>query len=281
MNEAILHTAVQKFICENLHTDIPTLLFQKSPFDAVTMKELAEQIEAKMKSKKKLPTWFSSKNIYYANKGNISQTSSELTAAYKADIVSGDSLADLTAGFGVDTHAFSKKVKQVYHIEKNQQLSKIARSNFERMTVSNINCIEADGIDFLGQTNEKFHWIYVDPSRRTNDKEKVYFLSDCEPDITLYIDLLFSKTDNILIKTGPLLDISVGISQLRHVKQIHIVALENDVKEVLWVLEQGYKEEPIIKTINIKKDSEEVVDFFMSEEKIAIPVILPTAKVSL
>lgn len=273
MNDAILHTDVQEFISENLHTDIPTLLFQKSPFDEVTIKELTEQIEAKLKSKKKLPTWFSSENIYYANKLNISQTSSEQTAAYKANIVNGDSLVDSTAGFGVDAHAFSKNVKQVYHVEKNQLLSNIARSNFKSMGVSNVTIIHADGIDFLKETASKFDWIYVDPSRRTDAKEKVYFLSDCEPDITLSLDLFFSKSDNILIKTGPLLDLSRGTTQLRHVKQIHIVAVDNDVKEVLWVLEQGFKEEPTITAVNLRNDKKAIFEFLLSEEKSAVPIV--------
>ena len=271
MNDAILHADVQAFITENLHMDIPTLLFQKSPFNEVSTKELAEQIEAKLKSKKKLPTWFSSENIYYANKLNISQTSSELTAEYKASMVSGNSLADITAGFGVDAHAFSRKINQVYHVEKNQILSNIAQSNFKSMGVDNVDVIHADGIDFLKQTKKKFDWIYVDPSRRTDNKEKVYFLSDCEPDITVHLDQLFSKSDTILIKTGPLLDLSIGTSQLRHVKQIHIVAVDNDVKEVLWVLERGFEDEPIVKAVNLKKDNRESFEFLPSEEKIAVP----------
>ncbi len=267
MNDAILHTEVQEFITKNLHVNIPTLLFQKSPFLKVSTKELAEQIEAKLKSKKKLPTWFSFEKIYYANKLNISQTSSEVTAQYKGEIISGDTLVDLTAGFGVDTHAFSKKTKQVYHVEKNTILSKIAQSNFEKMGVSNIDFIHGDGIGFLSRTELTFDWIYIDPSRRTDTKQKVYFLSDCEPDITKELDLLFSKSNNILVKTGPLLDLKIGISQLKYVKQIHIVAVQNDVKEILWVLEKNFKGDFSIKVVNIGIKKNEVFKFFPSEEK--------------
>jgi len=273
MNEAILHADVQAFITKNLHINIAKLLFQKSPFNDVSAKELAEQIEAKLKAKNKLPTWFSLEHIYYANKLNISQTSSEVTAAYKSEIVNGDSLVDITAGFGVDTLAFSKIIKKVYHVEKNQLLSSIAKSNFEKMKLTNVAFVNTDGIDFLKQSTKSFDWIYVDPSRRTDTKEKVYFLSDCEPDVTVNIDLLFSKSENILIKTGPLLDLTIGTRQIKHIKEIHIVALDNDVKEVLWVLKDGFNDEPIIKTANIKKDTKEVFEFKQSEEKAAIPII--------
>ncbi len=267
MNNAILHADVQAFINENLYTDIPKLIFQKSQFSKVSSKELAEQIEAKHKSKKKLPTWFNSENIYYANKLNISQTSSEQTANYKSNIVHGKSLADITAGFGVDTYAFSQKIKSVYHVEKNQALATIAQANFKALGVENIDFIVGDGIEFLSKTSLEFDWIFVDPSRRTATKEKVYFLSDCEPDITIQLDLLFSKSENILIKTGPLLDLSVGLKQLRPVKEVHIVAVENDVKEVLWMLEKGFTKDSIIKTVNLKKDSKDEFDFYLSEEK--------------
>ena len=271
MNQNILQKEVQAFITDNLQTDIPTLLFQKSPFEAVSTKELAEQIEAKLKSKHKLPTWFSTKNIYYPNKLNISQTSSKLAADYKASIINGNSLADITAGFGVDCYSFSKIIQHVYHVEKDENLSKIAHNNFKHLGVSNIDFVSGDGIEFLTKTKEKFDWIFIDPSRRTNTNKKVFYLTDCEPDVTQHIDLLFSKSDNILIKTGPLLDLSVGLHQLKHVMKIHIIALENDVKEVLWVLQRGFTEEPSIKAVNLRTNSQDIFEFLASEEKAAVP----------
>lgn len=271
MNEAILRADIQEFINRNLNVDIPTLLFQKSSFPDVSSKELAEQIEAKQKAKKKLPTWFALKNCYFANKLNISQTSSELTAKYKANLVSGNYLADLTAGFGVDTHAFCKVAKHVFHIEKNEILSKIAKSNFEQMGVSNINFITGNGIQFLTDLKVKLDWIYIDPSRRSNTNKKVYYLSDCEPDITKHLDLFFFNSDNILVKTGPLLDLTIGISQLKHIRQIHIIAVDNDVKEVLWELKNRFEGEPLIKTVNLTKEHNEVFEFSAQDEKQAIP----------
>lgn len=271
MNKAILRADVQAFINNNLNVDIPSLLFQKSSFSEVSSKELAEQIEAKQKAKKKLPTWFALKNCYFANKLNISQTSSELTAKYKANLVSGNYLADLTAGFGVDTHAFCKVAKHVFHIEKNEVLSEIAKRNSREMGISNIDFIAGDGIEFLYNLKIKLDWIYADPSRRSNTNKKVYYLSDCEPDITKHLDLFFSKSDNILIKTGPLLDLTIGISQLKHIRQIHIIAVNNDVKEVLWELKNGFEGESLIKTVNLTKEHNEVFEFSAQDEKQAIP----------
>ena len=108
MNKTVLNTEIQYFIDSNLKSDISSLLLKGIPFEGIDSKIVIEQIEAKKRCEKKLPTWFSTKNIYYPNKLNIEQTSSEVTAKYKADLVSGKSLIDLTGGFGIDTYYFSR-----------------------------------------------------------------------------------------------------------------------------------------------------------------------------
>jgi hypothetical protein len=115
LNKLILNTGVQDFIFKNIDTDIVSVLLQKPLFEGISQKELAEQLEAKKKCNDKLPTWYSFPKIYYPNKLNIEQTSSEATAEYKANLVNGKNLLDLTGGFGVDSYFFSKKMESVFH----------------------------------------------------------------------------------------------------------------------------------------------------------------------
>jgi len=267
LNKDILNTGVQDFIKYNLNTAIVSVLLKKSDFNTISSKELAEQIEAKNKCKYKLPSWYKTKKIYYPNKLNIEQCSSELTAEYKAQIVDGKSLVDLTGGFGVDSFYFSKKIEQVFHCEINENLSKIAAHNFDVFGVDNTQVIPLDGLGFLKNSNEVYDWIYVDPSRRSTSKGKVFLLSDCTPDIIAHLELLFKKSKNILLKTSPLLDISSGIKQLKNIKEIHVVAVNNEVKELLWVLQSGFVNEVRVKTINLKKSIKDSYDFTWSEEK--------------
>lgn len=96
MNIELLHTEIQEFINSNLESNISSLVLKGINFEGVESKSIVEQIEAKKRCKKKLATWFNSENIYYPNKLNIEQTSSETTAEYKANLVSGTSLIDLT-----------------------------------------------------------------------------------------------------------------------------------------------------------------------------------------
>lgn len=261
MNPDILHPNVQQFISDNLNTDISKLIFKGSPFDTVSIQELANQIVSKKKCEKKLPTWFKTENIYYPAKVNIEQTSSELTAAYKSSIISGDSVIDITGGFGVDTYSFSQKLKKVTHCEIDANLSTIVHNNYQQFKIDGIQLISGDGIDYLKNTSEEYDWIYIDPSRRDITNNKVFLLKDCLPDVPDNLELLFSKSNNILIKNSPILDISKTIEELNFVKEIHIIAIANEVKELLFILEKNYKDNIQIKTINYQKNSIQRFDF--------------------
>ena len=125
MNKELLINDIQNFINQSLNKDTIKLVLKGSPFPEIKIQNIVEQIIAKKKCKKKLPTWFKTNKIYYPNKLNIEQTSSEITAKYKANLISGNSLIDITGGFGVDCFAFSDKFKQVIHCEINEKLSEI------------------------------------------------------------------------------------------------------------------------------------------------------------
>ena len=254
-----------------MSTDIVSVLLKGHEFPGVDGKELAQQIEAKEKCREKLPTWFDTPDIYYPNKLNIEQTSSEITAKYKADIVSGNLLLDLTGGFGVDSYFFSHKVDRITHCEIDPELSEIANHNFKALGRTNMDTHVGDGLSHLVHLRSRPDWIFIDPSRRNNAKGKVFLLSDCLPNVSENLDLILRSADHVMIKTSPLLDISAGLKELRSVKEIHILSVRNEVKELLWILQSGYQGEIAIKTTNLLPSGKEVFDFFMCDEKRAYP----------
>ncbi len=266
MDLNLLNPEIQTFINANIDKKISKLALQKNPFPEVEWISILSQIEAKTKAKLKLPSWFAAENIIYPSKISVEQTSSEKTASYKNTIVSGESLIDLTGGFGVDDFYFAKKMKTVAHCEINQELSDIVKHNFEQLEVKNISCHSGDSLEILTQLNTKWDWIYIDPSRRNNAKGKVFLLQDCLPNVPEHLDLLFQYSDSILIKTAPLLDISAGLSELKNVKTIHVVALENEVKELLWEIHKDYSGEIKIKTVNIVKEKRDVFEFVLDKK---------------
>jgi hypothetical protein len=266
VNADLLNIESQEYINANLNSDIMMLLLKGNVLKGIATKELIEQIEAKQRSRIKLPTWYNHKNIYYPNKLNIEQTSSEITAEYKTSLINGSSIIDLTGGFGVDCFYFSKRFRNVTHCEINEELSQIVSHNFEQLNIATIETICNDGIKFLKKDKTFYDWIYVDPSRRHDLKGKVFFLKDCLPDIPDALELLFKHSKNVMIKTSPMLDISVGLDELKHVKSIHVVAVNNEVKELVWILENEYKSSISIETVNLKTKLKEFFKFKYSDE---------------
>ena len=226
MNKTILNTDIQEFIINSLQANISKLALSKNPFPEVDWKEIINQIVSKNKSKTKLPTWFDTEGIFYPPSISIEQTSSEITAEYKANLISGKSIIDLTGGFGVDCYYFSKNFGKVTHCEKSAELSEIVKFNYEKLGVSNIECIAQNSTDFLLNTKNTYDCIYIDPSRRSDSKGKVFLLKDCLPNVPANLDFYFTKSNTIIIKTAPILDITAGINELNFIKSIHIVAVE-------------------------------------------------------
>ncbi|MBG7613101.1 RsmD family RNA methyltransferase [Polaribacter sp. BAL334] len=269
MNSAILLEESQQFINVHLNDDLTKIIFKGSPFKNISIQELANQIAAKKKSETKLPTWFHLKKCYFPDKISIEQTSSETTAKYKSKLISGEKLIDITGGFGVDSFYFSKQVSKVIHCEINQDLSTIVAHNYQHLQIENIDTISGDGIDYLQKTTDFFDWIYIDPSRRNDHKEKVFLLKDCLPDVPKYLDFLFTKTNQILIKVSPILDISSTINELKFVSEIHIIAVQNEVKELLFLVNKNSDKEIKILTINILNQENQKFDFFINQQSTA------------
>jgi len=275
LNLDILDPKIQEFIDLNIGVSISKLALQKNPFPTVEWISILNQIAAKAKAKDKLPTWFSATNIIYPSKISVEQTSSEITALHKASIVSGENLIDLTGGFGVDDYFFSKKIKNIVHCEINTELSEIVQHNFSHLNNNNITCYAGDSNETLSKLKTKWDWIYIDPSRRNDTKGKVFMLKDCLPNVPENLDFYFEKTNSILIKTAPILDISAGINELSHIKAIHIVAVENEVKELLWELEKNYHGNIVIKTVNLTKEKTETFEFNLDESQLQSNFGLP------
>jgi hypothetical protein len=267
LNKALLNNEYQEYINSHLNSDIQGLVLNPNIDTHFDFKDIINQIESKKKSKTKLPIWFNTSGIYFPNKLNIEQTSSEITAKYKSHLVSGDLLIDITGGFGIDAYFFSKVINRVIHCEVSESLSEIVCHNYSKLNVTNIQTVAADGLEFLKENHLKYDWIYIDPSRRHDLKGKVFYLKDCLPNVPEHLDLLFEKCDNLLIKTSPLLDLSAGQNELKHIKAIHIVAVENEVKELLWVLQKNYIQSIEIHTVNLTNSRNEHFNFVLDQEE--------------
>ncbi len=269
MNKNILNTGVQEYIRNFSSSDILAVALAKQLFEDVSNKELVQQLESRKKCQHKLPLWYSTEGIFYPDKKAVEQSSSETTARYKAELVSGNTMLDLTGGMGVDSYFFSQKVDRLVYCEKQSDLARISTHNFGVLGAKNIHTISEDGIKLLNDRPTHYDWIYLDPSRRTHGEKRVFLLEDAEPSLPEALDLLWKSTSQILIKTSPWLDLSAGMDALNNVREIHIVAVKNEVKEILWYLQKDYAEETVVKTINIRRGKDHHFNFKFSEERTA------------
>ena len=171
---------------------------------------------------------------------------------------------DLTGGFGVDFSYIAARlgVKSMY-VERQAHLCEAAKENFERLGLKNAIVKNGDGIevlhsflpkkddaasadDSLGITYDQplsllktklgLKIIFIDPARRDDAGNKVVSLKDCTPDVTVLQEEMLSKADYVIIKLSPMLDWHRAISELSHVREVHIISVNNECKELLLVL---------------------------------------------
>lgn len=250
MNSDLKSPKIQQWIQENLHQNVYDLALKKSPFENVAMQELVQQIQGKKIAQKKFPYLFEH-NILYPPKLNLEQTSSQTAAEYKANLVNGNVMADVMGGLGIDTIFFSKKFKEVYHLELNEDLQKIAADNFKTLNIE-IKSQNQNGITFLENSQRHFDLIYVDPSRRNAHQNKVFLLEDLTPNLLDILPLLQKKSQEIMVKLSPLIDLNYLINTIPQVLEIHLIAIRNEMKEVLIRIKQNVCESPQIICVNLE-----------------------------
>lgn len=234
MEQSQFHKAdFQQFVQDHLNEDPALLLFRyqgKVDFD---LKAAVQQISARQKAAKKLPSWASDSRIIFPPSISLEQSSSEETARYKANNLSGKIMVDLTGGFGVDSYFLSQNFERAIYCEQQEELAVIAANNLEILTPGKFEIFQGDGLDFLEKSTEHFDLIYVDPARRGKGNQKLYRLQDCEPDVVSAWELMKGKSNRILIKASPMLDISQSLTELPDIQKVKVISVKNEVKELL------------------------------------------------
>lgn len=272
--EALSHGPVQRFILEHENQDIRNLILKNKVLLGIPTSQLMEQVATRRKAKEKLPLYYRTAGVVYPPPANFEQTSSEITARYKTDLIAGLTRAptatgvDLTGGFGVDTFFLSQKFAKLHYVEPETSLLEIARYNHHLLGAGNIEYHAQTAEDFLRTTSESFDFIYADPSRKTAAKKKVYALTDSQPDILKLKGEIFRKTSLLVVKASPLMDIQAGIAQLSCVRKVLVVSVANECKEVLFVCEKGFNGIPSIEAINISEgNAGDSFEFTFPEER--------------
>ena len=262
---------VQAFIQEHLNDDPAALALQAKKYSDLPIREIAAQIQSRKKAELKLPEWFGHKAIIFPHGVSMEQCSSEETAKYKASLVQGQTVTDLTGGFGIDLYYLSKSFQKANYIERQDTLIELAEHNFKVLNANHIQRFHGTAEDFLAREKEPADLYYLDPARRDDANQKVFQIEDCTPDLNLIIPQLIERKAEVLIKLAPLLDVAQALEVLPGVKEVHVVSVKNECKELLFHLVPGYAGETKRIAVNLSKEKKEVFSFTEQDES-QIPV---------
>ena len=249
-----LPEAARRYVAEHLHDDPAHLALQARRHPGLPVPELVRQIQARQKARAKLSDWAANAELIFPPALSVEQASSARTAAFKADLVCGNRLADLTGGFGADSAAFATRVAQVDYVERDASLAAVVRYNFAHLGLTNVAVHTNEALAFLKSTPHHYDWLYLDPARRDTASRKIFLLRDCEPDVVKLLPLLLHKAERVLLKTSPMLDIELAVQGLAHVRRVWVVAVDNEVKEVLYELGQEPAIDPERHAVNLRRD---------------------------
>ena len=265
-----MNQATQDFIRQHQDDDVRQLAFLGSKYPEVNMPFALDQIRGRKMARVKLPRWASIDGIIYPPHISMEQCSSEATALYKAELAerllnqqkikiceftTKDTVApkfaknegtcenqgkvgfaDLTGGFGVDFSYIAERLGvRAMYVERQEHLCEKAKENFLRLGLANAEVKNGDGIEVL-HTLEHLSLIFIDPARRDDAGNKVVSLKDCMPDVTILQEEMLLKANYVVIKLSPMLDWHRAVNELSHVREVHIISVNNECKELLLVL---------------------------------------------
>ena len=248
-----MNEATRNFVRQHADDDVRKLALRGST-DGVDLTLALQQIQGRQAARKKLPSWASQEDILYPPHLNMEQCSSEQTARYKAGICAhqpaSTTLVDLTGGFGVDFAFMSEAFDEATYVERNSELFAISSANM-KILAPKAKCLNEDGLEVLHRLDH-VSLIFMDPARRDCHGGRTYGISDCTPNVLEIKDELLQKADVVMLKLSPMLDWHKAISDLgeQYIKEVHIVSVQNECKELLIVMQQQPAEPLTIYCVN-------------------------------
>ena len=249
-----MNDKTRDFIEQNLNADIRQLALKGCRDKDVDLDAAIRQIAGRQTARRKLPSWAALDGILYPPHLNMEQCSSEQTARYKTGICSSHpspkTLVDLTGGFGVDFAFMSEAFDEATYVERNSELFAISSANM-KILAPKAKCLNEDGLEVLHRLDH-VSMIFMDPARRDHHGARTYGISDCTPNVLEIKDELLQKADVVMLKLSPMLDWHKAISDLgeQYIKEVHIVSVQNECKELLIVMQQQPAEPPTVYCVN-------------------------------
>lgn len=189
---------------------------------------VATQVKYLARAERKLPTYAAAQCILPPLA--FEQASSEACAAHKA--IAGDAVLDLTCGLGVDTLFLSRRFRRVVTLERDPVLADVARENFRRLGVGNVEVVTAAAEEYLDREGLRFDWVYADPDRRAADGRRLLRIEECSPDVLALRPRIRAAAARLCLKNSPLFDVDEAL-RLFSDARVEVVSLADECKEVI------------------------------------------------
>jgi 16S rRNA G966 N2-methylase RsmD len=273
-----INESTRQFIAAHSEDDVARLALHPSKDPQVDMAVALQQIAGRQKAKEKLPEWYATEGVLYPKKVSMEQCSSSQTAEYKASMVEGDSFADFSGGFGVDTVALARKFDKGWYVEPQEELCELFQHNCKVLDINNVNIVNGtmeENLAAIGPVDT----IYLDPSRRDTHGRRVISLADCTPNLPEWKSALLERCNTLMVKLSPMIDIFQTLRDLPETYAVHVVAVEGECKEVVFLLTRRdapwhvSTTDPTIVAVDINKNKAFRVETTLDTERTTPPCI--------
>lgn len=221
------------FVKEHITDDTVNLALIKNKLNVEDVESVINDISCRQKLIKKFPEWATNFDLTMPFGINIEQSSSRETARFKASIFNYSNSLDLTSGFGIDTYFLALKSENHIAVEKNFSLCRVLVNNLKNLHINNTIVLSNTAEEFLERNTIKYDLVYLDPSRRINQKRKIFDYEDYEPNLNIIFSKIRLITRYLLVKLSPMLDISFVKNKFPDCSDIYILSIDGEVKELL------------------------------------------------
>lgn len=269
-----MYEEIIAFAQDHIQDDPLKLVLQQKRYPDIDLSLVAQQLEGQRQAMQKWPALASCKQYFFPPKLNREQSSSQATAEYKAQLFSrlgATTFADLTGGMGIDTYFIGRQAARVDYFELNPDLFPITQHNLAALGQHQIACHNADSIQHLADHDTTYDLILIDPARRNSMGGRVVAFEDCTPNLLDNLDLLHSRCQYLLVKASPMIDLRQATQQLGGVEEIHIVSVNGECKEVLFLVSNGETMKPMETHCVNLQSSDPIVIFTADQESDAVP----------
>lgn len=242
--------AFLEFVHEHRDADVTRLLLGKAP-TGIDLRAAADQILARQKSRTKLPDWHGASDLVFPPPVSVEQASSRITADYKASLVEGPCIVDLSGGMGVDMLALARRFERAIYVERDPELCRRFAHNSALLADRSIEVVNASADQYV-ESFAGTATFFVDPARRDEVRNRIYRLEDCSPNVVALLPRLRARADRVLVKASPMTDLAEGLRQLQPVREVHVVSVANECREVLFLIDFAFEGEPDICCVNFR-----------------------------